>query len=812
MVGPFDHERATCARPHLRSTRASQRPPVPQPGSLASVKILVLGSGAREHAIVTSLANEGEHQLIVAPGNIGMSDQAERIRLDSTQPDLVANFARTEDVDLVVIGPEAPLVAGVADAVRAKGIPVFGPSRAAAQLEGSKTFAKDIMQRAEVPTGRAQLCHDLDELVATIDEFGAPYVVKADGLASGKGVIVTSDREAAIAHSQQWLASGPLLVEEFLDGQEVSLFCLSDGDTVRAFPPAQDFKRLLDEDAGPNTGGMGAYTPVPFLNDRFGGEQAFMQQVIDEVAQPVVDTMREAGTPFQGLLYCGLIVTAAGIRVIEFNARFGDPETQVVLERLAEPLSALLLASANGTLDEHGPLELNDNAAVTVVLASEGYPESVITGRELHGLDAAAEHGARVLHAATDQGPDGESLIATGGRVLNVVATGATLQEARRGAYQALGHIELEGGQIRSDIAQIGAATQDSMLARDGALTSTEVFAAAAADQAASDIDPNPEAPATPAPKLSETPIAAATAESRGFNLNSVRHPQLDGWHHIYSGKVREVYESDDDRDALLIIASNRVSAFDHLLEPEIPAKGALLTRLSRWWFDRLDVPNHLRETAGWDAALTDDIAARAMRVAKLDMFPVECVVRGYLTGSGLKEYQASGTVCGIELPEGLNDGDRLPEPIYTPAHKAPQGEHDENISFERTVELIGEDAATALRELSLRIFAEASAIAEERGLILADTKFEFGRDPETGEITLGDEVLTSDSSRYWDAHAYADESLPLAVRLASFDKQIVRNWLTENWDGTGTPPELPEEIVEQTRARYEELFERLGV
>lgn len=748
------------------------------------MKILVLGSGAREHAIITALHREGGHEIVVSPGNAGMADIAQRIRMSITDPELVADFVKEEQFELVVIGPEAPLVAGVSDAVRALGVPVFGPSQAAAAIEGSKAFAKDIMQRANVPTGRGKQCHDIDELISTIDEFGAPYVVKADGLASGKGVIVTEDRGEAIRHAEQWIVSGPLLVEEFLDGHEVSLFCFSDGKTVRALPPAQDFKRLHDGDHGPNTGGMGAYTPVPFLNDRFGSEQQFVAEAIRSVAQPVVDTLRADGNPFQGLLYCGLIVTAAGIRVIEFNARFGDPETQVVLERLGEPLSPLLLASANGTLDAHPEqLALRDNAAVTVVIAAEGYPEHPITGRPIGGLDDAAAAGALVLHAGTGTN-DNDELVATGGRVLNVVATGDTIADARRVAYTAAARVELDGAQYRSDIAQLGAALQDSQRAH-----------AQTAQQ-----------PAAPSPALSDTPIAAATARANGFESAA---GSFAGYRHVYSGKVREIYESDD---ALLLVASNRVSAFDHLLEPEIPGKGAMLTQLTRWWFERLDVPNQLREPEGWDAQLSAEDAARTMRVAKLEMFPIECVVRGYLTGSGLKEYEATGAVCGVPLPEGLRDGDRLPEPIFTPAYKAPQGEHDENISFERVVELIGEADARALRELSLRLYRTGAQIALEHGLVLADTKFEFGRDPETGAITLADEVLTSDSSRYWDAHAYADESAELGARLASFDKQIVRNWLRENWDGAGTPPVLPAEIVERTRARYAELLQRLGV
>ena len=276
---------------------------------------------------------------------------------------------------------------------------------------------------------------------------------------------------------------------------------------------------------------------------------------------------------------------------------------------------------------------------------------------------------------------------------------------------------------------------------------------------------------------------------------------ELAGWQHTYSGKVRDLYRpTDGDDDVMLVVASDRVSAFDHVLEPGIPGKGALLTTLSRWWFDRLPVANHLVEPQ----SLPTEVADRAMLVRALEMFPVECVVRGYLSGSGWVEYQESRSVCGVALPEGLKDGDRLPEPIYTPAFKAELGEHDENISYERTIEIVGPDVAAELRRLSLEIFTAASTIAEAHGLILADTKFEFGRDA-GGTIRLADEVLTSDSSRYWDEEAWLS-----GHRGQSFDKQIVRDWLKGHWDGNGTPPQLPAEIVERTSARYAELLDRL--
>ncbi|MCC2028673.1 phosphoribosylaminoimidazolesuccinocarboxamide synthase [Microbacterium tenebrionis] len=278
----------------------------------------------------------------------------------------------------------------------------------------------------------------------------------------------------------------------------------------------------------------------------------------------------------------------------------------------------------------------------------------------------------------------------------------------------------------------------------------------------------------------------------------------IPGWRHLYSGKVRDLYASEDPADTrILVVASDRVSAFDFVLSPGIPDKGALLTRLSRWWFEQLDFPNHLAE-----GEVPEAVADRAMLAQSLEMLPIECVVRGYITGSGWAEYQESGTVCGIPLPVGLENGDRLPEPLFTPAYKAPMGEHDENIDFDRVVELVGAERAAELRDTSLAIYARASAIAEERGLILADTKFEFGTDAD-GTLRLADEVLTSDSSRYWDAAAWESGSTP-AERMASFDKQIVRDWLASNWDKQGEPPALPDEIVERTADRYRELIERL--
>ena len=416
------------------------------------MKILVLGPGAREHAIVLSLLSENaDHEIVCAPGNAGVAASGVEVgELAFTDPAAVSEFVADRGFDLVIVGPEAPLVAGVADPLRAAGVPVFGPDAAAAQLEGSKAFAKRIMDEAGVPTGRASRVASAEEARPVLDEFGAPYVVKADGLAAGKGVLVTEDRAAALEHVTTWAPHGEVLVEEFLDGQEVSLFFFADGERVVPLTPAQDYKRIFDGDEGPNTGGMGAYTPLPWLP---GGVKSFVDEIARTVALPTVRQLAAEGTPFIGLLYCGLIVTSKGVRVIEFNARFGDPETQVVLARLESPLSAYLLAAARGDLASVPAPVFSDEPAVIVVLASEGYPGDVVTGREITGLDEASQvPGVHIVHAATARTESG-GWIATGGRVLGVVARGESFAAARERAYEAAGLIHLEGGQFRTDIA-----------------------------------------------------------------------------------------------------------------------------------------------------------------------------------------------------------------------------------------------------------------------------------------------------------------------------------------------------------------------
>ncbi|AZQ72370.1 MULTISPECIES: phosphoribosylamine--glycine ligase [Streptomyces] len=410
------------------------------------MKVLVIGGGAREHALCRSLSLDPDvTALHCAPGNAGIADVAETHPVDALDGAAVAELAASLHADLVVVGPEAPLVAGVADVLRERGFPVFGPSADAARLEGSKAFAKDVMAAANVPTARAYVCTTPEEIDEALDAFGPPYVVKDDGLAAGKGVVVTSDLTAAREHA---LACDRVVIEEYLDGPEVSLFAITDGETVLPLTPAQDFKRALDGDEGPNTGGMGAYSPLPWAGPEL------VDEVMESVLQPTVDELRRRGTPFSGLLYAGLAITSRGVRVIEFNARFGDPETQVVLARLKTPLGGVLLNAATGDLAAQPPLNWSDDAAVTVVIASHNYPGTPRTGDPIEGLAEAAEvDKAYVLHAGSRRDEAGR-VVSAGGRVLSVTATGEDLATARTRAYEAVSRIRLDGSHHRTDIAE----------------------------------------------------------------------------------------------------------------------------------------------------------------------------------------------------------------------------------------------------------------------------------------------------------------------------------------------------------------------
>ena len=411
------------------------------------MKTLVIGTGGREHALARALSlDPGVTEVHAAPGNPGIAAVATLHPVDPLDGEAVADLAERLGAGLVVVGPEAPLVAGVADAVAARGIPVFGPSGEAAQLEGSKTFAKDVMAAAGVPTARAHTCTTPEEAAAALDEFGPTYVVKDDGLAAGKGGVVTDDRAEALAHAA---ACERVVIEEFLDGPEVSLFALTDGVTVYPLQPAQDFKRIFDGDAGPNTGGMGAYTPLPWA------PEDLVAEVLRDVLQPTVDEMARRGTPFAGLLYAGLALTSRGTRVIEFNARFGDPETQPLMALLDSPLAPLLLGAATGRLADVQPPRWKSGAAVAVVMASAGYPESSSKGDVISGIGAAETlPDVHVIHAGTALGgPGGGELVTAGGRVLAVIATGDDVAAARAAAYDGVAEIAFDGAQSRSDIA-----------------------------------------------------------------------------------------------------------------------------------------------------------------------------------------------------------------------------------------------------------------------------------------------------------------------------------------------------------------------
>ncbi|GAA0536411.1 phosphoribosylamine--glycine ligase [Paractinoplanes ferrugineus] len=404
------------------------------------MRVLLIGSGGREHALAVELAADPAVEfLAAAPGNPGIAQVAVLHDVTATDPAAVAALAVEVAADLVVVGPEAPLVAGVADAVRAKGIACFGPSAAAAQLEGSKAFAKDVMAAAGVPTGRSYECTSPAEVDRALADLGAPYVVKNDGLAAGKGVVVTDSLETAKQHAAD---CGRVVIEEYLSGPEVSLFVITDGTAAVPLMPAQDFKRLGDGDAGPNTGGMGAYAPLDWAPDDL------VPRVMREVVEPTLAEMRKRGTPFAGLLYVGLALTPDGPKVIEFNARFGDPETQVVLALLDTPLAGLLHAAATGTLADEPPLLWHDGAAITVVVASANYPGTPRTGDVIEGAEVAG-----VIHAGTARRADG-ALISAGGRVLSVTATGTDLAAAREAAYALIDGVRLDGAQYRTDIAR----------------------------------------------------------------------------------------------------------------------------------------------------------------------------------------------------------------------------------------------------------------------------------------------------------------------------------------------------------------------
>jgi phosphoribosylamine---glycine ligase len=417
------------------------------------VRVLVIGSGAREHALLVALKRDpAVDKLISAPGNAGTAAIAEQHDVDVTSGDAVAKLATASNADLVVIGPEVPLVLGIADAVRDAGIAAFGPSAAAARIEGSKAFAKDVMKTAHVPTARSEVVDNPAHLDAALDRFGPEHtadqawVVKDDGLAAGKGVVVTPDRAAARAHAASLLDAGhPVLLESYLDGPEVSLMCIVDRQTVVALLPAQDFKRVGDNDVGPNTGGMGAYAPLPWLPEHL------TTQIVENIIKPVAQELVRRNAPFSGVLYAGLAITSDGPAVVEFNCRFGDPETQAVLALLESPLGQLLNAAASGKLADQPAPRWQPKAAVTVVLAAENYPGrprvgDVIVGAE--GRDDAQE----ILHAATARRDDG-ALVSTGGRVLSVVGTGPDLAAARAKAYAMIESIKLPGSHFRHDIA-----------------------------------------------------------------------------------------------------------------------------------------------------------------------------------------------------------------------------------------------------------------------------------------------------------------------------------------------------------------------
>lgn len=413
------------------------------------MRVLLIGSGGREHALAWKLAQSPlMTEFYAAPGNPGIAEHATLAALDIDDHEAVVAFCKEKAIDFVVVGPEAPLVAGIADKLRAEGIAVFGPSAAAAQLEGSKGFTKDICARYDIPTGAYQRFNNAPKAKAYVRAQGAPIVVKADGLAAGKGVTVAMTVDEALAAIDDCFegafgeAGAEVVIEAYLDGEEASFFCLCDGKHALALATAQDHKRVGDGDTGPNTGGMGAYSPAPVMTPDM------VDRTMKEIIEPTMRGMAESGHPFSGVFFAGLMITAKGPELIEYNVRFGDPECQVLMMRLKSDLLPLLFACANGTLDQVGA-EWSDDAALTVVMASKGYPGSYAKNTPISALPADAD-GAKVFHAGTAL-KDG-ALVATGGRVLNITATGKTVTEAQKRAYALAGQVRWENGFYRSDI------------------------------------------------------------------------------------------------------------------------------------------------------------------------------------------------------------------------------------------------------------------------------------------------------------------------------------------------------------------------
>jgi len=409
------------------------------------VRILVLGNGAREHAIIKSLLiDPNVKTIIAAPGNAGIAQDVETFDINLDDIKEISEFAVLQQIDLVIVGPEKPLVLGISDAIRARGIACFGPSEEAAQLESSKSFAKDIMNAANVPTAKSFTCISINEVIVALEQFGAPYVVKNDGLAGGKGVVVTENMEEAISHAESCLQelNSKVVIEEFLKGSEISLFCITDGKTVLALDAAQDYKRVGDNNTGLNTGGMGAYSPLDWA------PKDLKEQTVNQIAMPVINEMNRRGISFSGLLYVGLVLTENGLKVIEFNVRFGDPETQVLIPLLETPLATLLLKAATGALDDV-VLSWKEASAVTVVLAAEGYPNAPKLNGEITKLPNISN--SQIFHAGTSI--VGSNLVSSGGRVLSVTGIGADLTESRDRAYRAISQIDLVGSFYRNDIA-----------------------------------------------------------------------------------------------------------------------------------------------------------------------------------------------------------------------------------------------------------------------------------------------------------------------------------------------------------------------
>ena len=744
------------------------------------MNVLIIGSGGREHALALKVAESGLlDKLFAIPGNPGIEQVAECHYLDIMDNDAIINFVKEKNIGLVIIGPEAPLVNGLADELGKKGINAFGPNKVAAQFEGSKAFSRNFMKKYNLPSVEFQEFTNSEDAEKYIIEKGAPIVVKADGLAAGKGVLVAKTIGEAVSFAKDCLennkfgdASSKVIVEECLIGEEASYLVFMDSETFKPMVYSQDHKPIFEGDQGPNTGGMGAYSPAPILD----GLETEMEE---KIMRPFIAGIKQEGIEYKGVLYVGLMKTKEGLKILEFNCRFGDPETQVILPRLKTDILEVMNAVVNKKLDSIN-IEWSDEHCVSVVLASGGYPNAYEKGKLITGLENIKD--AQVIHAGTKK--EGGKIFTNGGRVLNIVCLGKNLQEAVDKAYSTIKGINFDGMFFRRDIAK------KELDRRDGGMKM---------------------------PKEEE--YKKIIKKNLNNTLDFGFLPEL-GKHK--SGKVREIhFTSDKIGSSIIMVASDRVSAFDYVLDKSIPFKGRVLNLLNQWAFQNSGdiIPN-----ASVDSPHPNVVIQRYYK-----NIMIECVVRGYVWGSLASAYEkGKRNFCGLEMPNDLLRYQKLETPLFTPTTKS---EHDEPMTFAEVEAKIGKELAAKVKDTSLKLFKRGAKLAAKAGLIFIDTKYEFGLD-EQDHLFLIDESNTPDSSRYCSIEEHKKFDLikqematgqyknvsellkqKPELKIKEMSKQFIRDVLTEkgfSYGGTGEIPKLTDEDVVEVSYRYINLYEQL--